>query len=102
MEEPFLQVLHVSPDSQRLNLDHSELIKTEAEIEIYHRIRGQDQYEQTAENAFLSRHMRDVNTIDLFHDLLVLASLVTISSRTEIADPAGKTIIPSCKATQLT
>ncbi|KAK5058878.1 hypothetical protein LTR84_011142 [Exophiala bonariae] len=86
MEEPFLQELPGPQDLQGLGLDEFELLKTEAKVEIYHEMRGQDECAQLTEDNLLSQYLRNVNTIDLFHDLLILVSLVTVTSKSEIVD----------------
>lgn len=83
MEEPFLQFSPVQRDSHKLELENQELMKNENKIEIYYEM-WKSQRDHIAEDESLSRPRRELSTVDLFHDLFILASLVTVTARSEI------------------
>lgn len=83
MEEPFLLFSPVPRDSHKLELENQELMKNETKVGVYYDMR-KSQRDHIAEDESLSRPGRELSTVDLFQDLFVLASLVTVTARSEI------------------
>jgi len=70
---------------KRSSGDH-EVTENEWNAHIDHEMRVMDDFSNSSEDELSFRHLRAVSTGDLFYDLLIVASLATVTARSEIAD----------------
>ncbi|KEF63305.1 uncharacterized protein A1O9_01282 [Exophiala aquamarina CBS 119918] len=67
--------------------DH-RLMENESNVDINHQTGLPVLDGESGEDELAFRHLRGVDTVDLFYDLLVVASLATVTARSEIFDAA--------------